>query len=193
MIAGIFVGGQSTRMGGFPKGRLTAEDSGEPLIVRTSRLLIALGVTPLLVGAAEAYADLVPALARLGDRPEGVGPLGGLGALLQVAEGEHVLALACDMPFLSQALLEKLITARADEDVLAAKGAGGFWEPFCARYRVSGVMPALSATLADQERSFRALFTRVSLAELPLDANERALLRDWDTQEDMRKESQHEP
>jgi molybdenum cofactor guanylyltransferase len=193
MMAGIFVGGQSTRMGGFPKGRLAAQDTGEPLIVRTSRLLIALGVTPLLVGAAEAYADLLPALVRLGDRPAGVGPLGGLGALLHAAEGEHVLALACDMPFLSQTLLEKLIVTHADADVLAAKGAGGFWEPFCARYRVSGVVPALSATLADQQRSFRALFTRVSLAVLPLENSERALLRDWDTREDVRKGSQHEP
>jgi molybdopterin-guanine dinucleotide biosynthesis protein A len=193
MMAGIFVGGQSRRMGGLPKGRLSAPGSDEPLIERTSRLLLSLGVTPLLVGAAEAYADLVPTLARLGDEPAGVGPLGGLGALLRAAEGEHVLALACDMPFVSRSLLEKLISTRADADVLAAKGSGGFWEPFCARYRVSGVAPALSETLARQDRSFRALFTRLSLAELWLDESERGLLRDWDTREDVRKDNPQEP
>lgn len=193
MIAGIFVGGQSARMAGQPKGRLRSPDSGEPLIVRTSRVLTTLGVRPVLVGAAEAYTDLVPELARLTDQPEGVGPLGGLGALLAAAEGGHVLAFACDMPFLSEALLAKLIASASAADVLAPRGAAGFWEPFCARYRVAGVAPALHATLVEEKRSFRALFARLTVAELALDESERALLGDWDTPEDMRKDQRREP
>jgi molybdopterin-guanine dinucleotide biosynthesis protein A len=189
MIAGIFVGGKSSRMGGLAKGRLLARDTSEPLIVRTSRLLSALGVTPMLIGAAEAYADLAPELARVADTPGGVGPLGGLHALLTAAQGEHVVALACDMPFLSATLLEELIRAPAAEDVLAPKGTQGFWEPFCARYQVATVLPAVTAALAAQERSLRALFARVSVRELLLDDAARGELRDWDSKEDMDRDT----
>lgn len=191
MIAGIFVGGASARMGGQPKGRLAAPDTGEPLIVRTSRLLIALGITPVLVGDAAPYADLLPQLLRLTDRPSGVGPLGGLGALLAAAQpagAQHVLAFACDTPFLSQTLIAKLAQSELAGDVYAPRGSAGFWEPLCARYRVASCVPALSAALAAGERSFRALFERLDVVELPLSAAERAELRDWDTPEDVRDE-----
>jgi molybdopterin-guanine dinucleotide biosynthesis protein A len=190
VIAGIFVGGASARMGGQPKGRLVARDTGEPLIVRTSRLLSALGLRPVLVGDATPYADLVPELARLADQPSGVGPLGGLGALLAAAHEEsaaaqHVLAFACDMPLLSQALIAKLAQGDAAGDVLAPRGDAGFWEPLCARYRIAPCSPALSAALAAGERSFRALFQRLHVVELMLSASERGELRDWDTPEDV--------
>jgi molybdopterin-guanine dinucleotide biosynthesis protein A len=189
MIAGIFVGGQSTRMGGLPKGRLLARDSAEPLIVRTSRLLTSLALTPVLVGGAEPYRDLLPELPRLVDLPTDVGPLGGLGALLAVAQGEQVIALACDMPFLSTSLLEQLVLSEATGDALAPKGAAGFWEPFCARYRVATVAPVLSETLAAGERSFRALFARLSITELEITADQRRTLRDWDNEEDMQDDA----
>jgi molybdopterin-guanine dinucleotide biosynthesis protein A len=178
---------------GQPKGRLLAHDTGEPLIVRTSRLLSALGIRPLLVGDATPYADLVPELARLADQPSGVGPLGGLGALFATAAragagAEHVLAFACDMPGLSPGLIAKLAESDIASDVLAPRGSAGFWEPLCARYRVTPCVPALSAALAAGERSFRALFQRLHVVELTLSASELGELRDWDTPEDMRDE-----
>lgn len=185
MIAGIFVGGSGIRMGGVAKGRLPAPDTGEPLLVRTSRLLSELGLTCVLVGKADAYADLAPELTRLDDLPRGVGPLGGLAALLSGADDAHVVTLACDMPFVSRALLAKLIAESTDADIVAPRGSGGFWEPLCARYRVATVAPELTRVLAAGERSFRALFARLNVHELALSTLERSELRDWDTKEDV--------
>ncbi len=207
MIAGIFVGGQSTRMGGQPKGRLSARDTGEPLLVRSARLLRLAGLTPVLVGEARDYDELLPDLPRVADAPAGVGPLGGLAGLLALAESplptplpegegktprarrEHVLVLACDMPFVSRALIDKLAHAPGDEDVLAARGAGGFLEPLCARYRVASCAPLVHAALAARQLSLQALLRRARVAELALSEAERVQLRDWDSPEDMK----HEP
>lgn len=204
MIAGIFVGGQSRRMAGQPKGRLLARDTGEPLIVRSARLLRLRGLTPVLVGEARDYDDLLPDLSRVADAPAFAGPLGGLSGLLAFAEsplagsrsarqgaalgardGEHVLVLACDMPFVSAALIDKLAHGPGDEDVLLARGAGGFLEPLCARYRVASCAPRARAALAARELSLQALLRKLNVAELALSDAERAELRDWDRPEDI--------
>ena len=86
MLAGVFVGGAGSRMGGVAKGLLRAPD-GQPSVVRTVRMLSALGIPCGLVGAHAAYAEVakeldVPVVA---DVPVGIGPLGGLVGLLQHA------------------------------------------------------------------------------------------------------------
>jgi molybdenum cofactor guanylyltransferase len=185
MRIGIFVGGRSTRMGGKPKGLLPAPDSGEPLVVRSCRLAREAGLDPCLVGAAQAYAPLLPELAIVADAPAGIGPLGGLLGLLRSAGGAPVVALACDMPHVTQALLARLAAADVQGDVLAARGQKGLWEPLCARYETARVHPPLERAIAAGVRSFQRLFAQLELEELSLSAEELACLTDWDRPEDV--------
>ena len=63
-----------------------------------------------LVGAAAPYASL--ALPGLDDNPSGIGPVGGLRALLLRAradQSETALALACDLPFLDEATISAIL------------------------------------------------------------------------------------
>jgi molybdopterin-guanine dinucleotide biosynthesis protein A len=125
-VCGIFVGGQSRRMGGYPKGLLPAPAPaspaslpgagsqpvapGLPLVVRLSTLAQGLGLPVWLVGQHPAYAGL--GLPLLADCPPGHGPLGGLAALLGVAGeqgAEGAIALSCDLPFLGPRLLARLL------------------------------------------------------------------------------------
>ena len=185
MIVGIFVGGRARRMGGAPKGLLPAPDTGEPLVVRSARLSRALGFTPVLVGTADAYRAAVPDLTCLADSPAGVGPMGGLSALLGFAGAEPVIALACDMPLISESLLARLAAHPSAAQVLAARGTGGLWEPLCARYAGLELAAELARALAAGVRSFQALFARLACEELALSDTERAALVDWDTPEDV--------
>ena len=185
MIVGIFVGGRSSRMGGQPKGLLPAPDSGEALVVRSARIIRAAGHTPVLVGAAEPYRAALPELKCVLDQPEGVGPLGGLNALLRAAGGEPAIALACDMPFVASALLEKLAAYASTACVIAARNEAGKWEPLCARYDAARVAPVLERALSAGVRSFQALLAQVAVEVLPLSAPERTALIDWDTPEDV--------
>jgi molybdopterin-guanine dinucleotide biosynthesis protein A len=183
VVAGIFVGGQSQRMGGRPKGLLVAP-SGETIVERWRRLFEALGVASVLVGAHDAYASVaIPAIA---DEPSGIGPLGGLVALLTRAQGEGAIAVACDMPYVSQALVGKLALHPSPADVLAPRH-GRIWEPLFARYR--GALPLEKA----KERARRGDYSLQGLLEdlaaepLPLLDDEMRELRDWDSPEDQHR------
>ncbi|MFT3925787.1 MAG: molybdenum cofactor guanylyltransferase [Myxococcales bacterium] len=188
-LLGIFVGGASRRMGGYPKGLLTARDTAEPLVVRLARLAREVGLEPVWVGRADAYRALLPELRELTDDPAGVGPLGGLMALLRAARHEHVLAMACDMPHVSPQLLWRLRQEQPEASVLSPRSEVGLWEPLCARYRVAAVLPACEAALARGDRSFQALFATLPVVELPLSELERRELVDWDRPEDLSEKS----
>jgi molybdopterin-guanine dinucleotide biosynthesis protein A len=185
MLMGIFVGGASSRMGGTPKGLLPARDTGEPLVVRLARLGNELGFEPVLVGKADAYLSTEPTLRTIADEPPGVGPLGGLQGLLRAAQNRPVIAVACDMPAISKALLTKLARTSPSATVLAPK-RDGRWEPLCARYSPFATLPLLGAALARGVRSFQQLFEAMDVEQLKLSHAEEAALVDWDSPEDVR-------
>jgi len=182
---GIFVGGKSRRMGGSPKGLLLAPDGLQTLLARTVQLASALGLRAVLVGDAQPYDRLLPTLARVADAPPGIGPLGGLRGLLQTVQAGPVLAVACDMPYLSEVLLGRLLREQPATSVLAARGSSGLWEPLCARYRSEHVLPLLDVAIDAGVRSFQALFRTLQVGELALSASELAQLRDWDAPADL--------
>ena len=186
-LCGLFVGGKARRMGGVAKGLLPAPDSGEPLVQRLRQKAESLGLRCVLVGQAAAYSGL--GLPMLADEPPGIGPLGGLRALLGAADGAWVLALACDLPYVSVELLRRLNEApdsaenQPPYDAIAAR-RHELWEPLCARYAPT-VLPILDTALAAGERSFQALLRRLRVYELPLSPEEAAQLVDWDTPGDV--------
>lgn len=182
VTVGIFVGGASRRMGGAPKGLLPAPDRGEPLVVRAARVAREAGLSPCLVGRADAYVRTLPDLAVIDDAPAGIGPLGGLRALLD-ARGPVVIALACDMPWVDVDALSALRDATGTAPVVAARRAPDApWEPLLARYDARAVIPAIDAALAAGERSFQAVLRRLPVAELTLPPQ---VLQDWDAPEDL--------
>lgn len=186
MLLGLFVGGLARRMGGHPKGLLPAPDTGEPLVVRLDRIGRAVGLEPVLVGDAAPYRSALPALRVIADDPPGIGPLGGLGGLLAAAGDGRTLALACDLPYVSEALVARLVADASAAPVLAPRASAlSVWEPLCARYDAKVVRPALDRLLAKGGRSFQQLLATLTVAELALGPDERTQLRDWDTPEDV--------
>jgi molybdopterin-guanine dinucleotide biosynthesis protein A len=186
LVVGIFVGGRGRRMGGVAKGNLTSPD-GEQLAARLLRECA--GVVPrsavVLVGAAAAYGDLgVPALA---DEPTGIGPLGGLRALLLHTEAvgaSCALALACDLPFLGGGLIERLAHEAPGAAFLGPR-SGEVWSTLAARYALSA-LPAVDAAIAASEHALQSVVRRLGAGAIELSVSEveRAELRDWDTPAD---------
>jgi molybdopterin-guanine dinucleotide biosynthesis protein A len=110
------------------------------------------------------------------DDPPGVGPVGGLVALLR--EGPAVV-VACDMPFVTDALLRRLVAAPVQAPIVAPR-RDGRWEPLFARYDVS-VLPFARSRIAHGQLGLQGLLDEGGAAELPMEANEWAELADWDT------------
>jgi molybdenum cofactor guanylyltransferase len=193
VLFGILAGGRGRRMGGVAKGNL--EYRGRPIVVATLAVCgevaracgVALPRDPVaLVGDSAAY--VVGGVRRLVDTPTGIGPLGGLRALLSEARSEaaDAIALAVDMPYLDARVLARLVTEQPDACALAPRDAER-WQPLFARYRPARVLPVLDALLARGEASLQPIFAQLAedACELALDAAERATLTDWDTPADM--------
>lgn len=176
--AGIFVGGGSRRMGGRPKGLLVAPDGGT-IVERWIGIFRRSGVEPVLVGALDAYArsDLL----TLRDGGEAQGPLAGLLALLEHAD--TAIAVACDMPHVSERLVRRLLDA--PPSAIVAPRRHGRWEPFFARYEAASVLPVARARSARGEMALQGLLDECGARELVIDAREHDELHDWDTPEDM--------
>jgi molybdopterin-guanine dinucleotide biosynthesis protein A len=183
----LFVGGRGSRFGFLAKGNLR-HPTGVRLIERLAGVVSsALPSAPLvLVGRSEAYGDL--GLPRLDDAPQGIGPLGGIRSLLAFAEEQghsSAIALACDLPFLTERLVLRL--AREEpEAVLLAPREGGLWGALTARYTCA-IRPVVEAAVAAGEHSLQRVFARVGdgARELVVDELELRALVDWDSPKDV--------
>jgi molybdopterin-guanine dinucleotide biosynthesis protein A len=139
----------------------------------------------VLVGSAE-LGDAASGIVQLPDAASGIGPLGGLVSLLAFALDRPALAIACDMPFVSSALLSRLAREAPDAALLAPRDPLTHkWQAMFARYASARVRLSEHAAIDRGEHSFQALFERVPSVELPLVASEHAQLRDWDTPGDL--------
>jgi molybdopterin-guanine dinucleotide biosynthesis protein A len=190
-VVGIFVGGQSSRMGGFPKGNLKAPGSELTLLERSLVEIreAAPNAEVVLVGRSAPYASLsCPALA---DQPAGVGPIGGLAALLDHAAAcgkSHALALACDLPRLDRELLRRLLNEQPAALALFIQ-QGTVRNPLIARYAVAATRAAVDRSLAANRYSLQAVLDQLEpgLATLTLSRPEAASFDDWDSPSDLER------
>lgn len=182
-------------MGGVPKGRLPAPETGEPLVVAAARLVRELALELVLVGDAVAYVDLLPGIAAVSDAPPGIGPLGGLAALLEHAAlrgATYAVSLACDLPHLAQPsardALARLAIASAPVSaavVAPRRHAHAPWEPLFARYDVALSRPVVAHAIGRGVRSFQRLFDDLEVHRFELSTGEISVLDDWDTPDDV--------
>jgi molybdopterin-guanine dinucleotide biosynthesis protein A len=129
--AAILAGGRARRLGGQDKRALRV---GPTTILE--RQLAALDgiVDRVFVVGADPMAGGGPLPAVVTDRLPNAGALGGLYTALCEAAGSHVLVVACDLPFVTTALLAKLISlADSTRDAVVPRSTDGL-QPLCAVY-----------------------------------------------------------
>jgi molybdopterin-guanine dinucleotide biosynthesis protein A len=132
--AAILAGGRATRLGGADKASLVV--GGRRILDRQLAALSPIaGEIRIIANAPARYAALgVPVSA---DAIAGAGPLGGVYTALLEARHDAVLVLACDLPFVTTRLLERLVReSEGDEaiDAVVPRSRRGL-EPLCAVYR----------------------------------------------------------
>ena len=127
----ILAGGRGERLGGVAKGLLTVE--GEPVLARVLRLAGLVGDVLLVANTPEPYARF--GVRTVGDVVPGRGAPGGVHAALVGARTEWVLAVACDMPFVTPGAVRVLLEARSPECEAVCFQVAGRVEPLLALYR----------------------------------------------------------
>ena len=133
----ILAGGQSRRMG-EDKTRLRV---GRRTLLGHARALAAdLGLKCRVVRV---------------DRRAGNGPLGGIETALRSARAARILFLSCDMPFLTVALVERLLEVEHSAVFAESEKMAGF--PFCLS---KGVLPSVEECIEGGELSVQAFASR---------------------------------
>ncbi|MGE5360816.1 MAG: molybdenum cofactor guanylyltransferase [Bacteroidales bacterium] len=135
--AAIIAGGAASRLDSRDKSRLLV---GNRSILERQLAAIRPLTDHVMVVAnrPERFADtpvrVVP------DMIAGAGALGGIYTALATASTEHVVAIACDMPFITSAFLARLVALAAEADLVIPKPADGY-QPLCACYSRACVEP----------------------------------------------------
>ncbi|MFL6278511.1 MAG: molybdenum cofactor guanylyltransferase [Vicinamibacterales bacterium] len=129
LAAAILAGGRARRMDGANKGTLLIGRTA--IIDRQLDTLREITREIFVVGRDDA-AWTSRGLRVIPDEIPDAGPLGGIYTAIMRSPCERTLVVACDMPFLSGALLREL-AAVADADLVIPRHAGGY-EPLCAIY-----------------------------------------------------------
>jgi molybdenum cofactor guanylyltransferase len=135
--AAIIAGGAASRFGNRDKATLIVGSRSildrqlcaiRPLTDR----IIAIANRPAAFAAAglPVFEDLVP----------GAGALGGIYTALIAATTDRVVAIACDMPFLTTAFLGRLVELGAQADLTVPRPADGY-QPLCACYSRACIEP----------------------------------------------------
>ncbi|MEI9952359.1 MAG: NTP transferase domain-containing protein [Pseudomonadota bacterium] len=187
---GIFVGGKGTRMGGVAKGLLRVPDGSETLVERLVRQCARAAPESalFLVGQSTPYAAL--SMPQLADAPAGVGPIGGLRALLLRAcadQSELALALACDLPFLDDGVVSSLLLPLSGS--ARVPFVEGRLQPLAAAYAPAATLSAVDHSLALGKHALMHVLEQLGseLERVEFDAERARALRDWDTPEDVQR------
>ena len=142
-MGAVLAGGASRRMG-VPKA--VVELGGRPLLEYPLAAVQGAGLQPVVV--AKAGSSLPPLAVERWDEPaEPTHPLSGIVAALERARKRPVLAVACDLPFVTAELVADLAARPAP---LVVPEAGGQLHPLLARWD-PGLLPALRCALARAE------------------------------------------
>jgi molybdopterin-guanine dinucleotide biosynthesis protein A len=160
----VLAGGLSTRMG-RDKARLRL--GSRTMLAEIGAVAKHLGLTQRVIRR-----DLVPKC----------GPLGGVYTGLKTSAHDAELFLACDMPFVSAQILERLLGAirTRDEAVfVTSHGRAGF--PFLVRCRA---LPQVARQIARRQFSVQALARVLSARRIPIAPRRAGLLLNINTPAD---------
>jgi len=158
----ILAGGRSSRLG---QDKALLKIDGQPLVARTVDRLSCLSDDLLVVtNAPKRFERLALRVRLIQDEQPGRGALMGIYTGLGAARYGHALALACDMPFLSEPLLRYMVSLVEGYDVVVPC-LDGLLEPLHAIYS-QDCRPAMARLLEQGRHQIVAFFGDVRVRKV---------------------------
>ncbi len=159
----ILAGGKGSRLGGTNKALL--DIGGVSTLDRVRASFSGLVTETIVVVNDDALATTSDLHVLRDPEPHG-GVLPALLAALAGARSSLAALVACDMPFLSAALLRQLVLLAADRDVVIPD-VGGQLQPMHAIYRREPCRVAIAAALARGDRRMTSFLDDVRVRRVP--------------------------
>lgn len=162
----ILAGGRGRRLGGVPKGLI--ELQGQALIERLVALGQGFAEVILLTNDPSPYARF--GLSTIADPIPDRGAPGGLYAALSAARSEWTLLVACDMPFVTLAVVDVLVEARAPANrwvCVESPEIPGRLEPMPGLYHRD--LAATVERLLRDHPSFQTIFSHTAGLRVPVE------------------------
>jgi molybdopterin-guanine dinucleotide biosynthesis protein A len=164
----VLCGGGSTRMG---RDKAALPIGAETFLERAIR--VAREITTDVIVVARASQPAPPGVRIVHDPIENLGPLAGMAEGLAASTSDLNVVIACDMPLIKSAVLQRLVDAIGDHDACVAM-IDGHASVLCGVYR-SRVAPVARQLLDEGERRVTALADRIATKRV-----DAAALRDID-------------
>jgi molybdenum cofactor guanylyltransferase len=159
----IQAGGRSQRMG---QDKALVPLGGIPLIEHILERVDGLA-DEILITTNHPHSLEYLGLRMVADPIPGAGALDGLHTALSSANGDFILVLACDMPFVQRRLIEAMLELTAFGDVIIPM-IESFYEPLHAVYS-KNCLPAVGKALANGEKRMISFFPEVSVHPIDRD------------------------
>ncbi len=163
----VLAGGKGLRLG---RGKVQETVGNSNLLQRVVSQLNSFSNDTIVVIASEKSLPQFigyPRFRIVTDTYPGKGPLGGIYTGLAASDSLHNLVVACDMPFLNQALLRYMIQLSAGFDLVVPR-LGNLVEPLHAVYSKSCLAP-IEGLLDQGDLRVRALFDLVKVRYVEAD------------------------
>ncbi len=187
--AAILAGGKNSRMSGFNKALI--EINGAPVIARSIKILQEIFEEIFIVtNHPEEFKLFEKETMIITDTIRNVGPLGGIHAALSATSKEGVFFVACDMPFLHNALILRQLKdfAKANCECLVPR-IGSSIEPLHAIYKKSLKSKINSLVRESANYSIRGFLDTIDVCywDLKNSRLNREVFKNLNTKEDLEK------
>lgn len=158
----VLVGGDSSRFG---RDKAFVEWCDKPMALHVADLVRAAAGSVTLVGDPQKYGVL--GLSVTPDCIRGIGPVGGLLAVLDATSTKRNLVIACDMPNLSEVFLRFLLERARDSgaDVVLPVDADDLPQPLCAVYATTA-REAIRVAVKNGEKKLTKTFHRLRVEHI---------------------------
>ncbi|MEK7285764.1 MAG: molybdenum cofactor guanylyltransferase [Nitrospirota bacterium] len=185
MTGAILSGGLSTRMGQPKEGILLSD--GRPMIAHVMAPLLEVCEKIVIIGNCRGVnLPSLPQLIALPDEAPGMGPLYAIATLLKSEIDLHgYMVTACDQPFLTAALLRRLIRAESIGPCIFQRSVSTMLTPLPGYYPACW-LPEIQKQLLLGERSLCRAIQNSTPSFLPLSDTEEPLLRNINTPDDLK-------
>ena len=170
LAAVVLTGGKSSRMGTDKAFLPIPNNPNETFLSHTLSLVDHFPVVALSVATQDTKYSAFGCM-QIADRWPEIGPMGGIASALSVLDADAVLVLACDTPFLSAELIDRLTDAyrkNPDAGCICCTDTDGRFQPLCAIYARSS-LPHFLEAIAHEKYALRYVIDKLETVCLTLD------------------------